>query len=198
MCLLCKTAAAQYPDVSDEPYHMPIFGHDCFRYLNVSANPGDTTNYHVHRNPILYLTIMGSEVWLDEASREPRTVKLSTGWTGSDGYGNGDTLLHRFAVVGDSPLHIIAVEIIGTCANVDHPPTDPFYQEHGFSVYELDWASYMDGGYFEKFPAVVPPFPIHREGWVTYGAGYLIRPSEEGYMPPPGVEVVYIVLPTKE
>lgn len=197
ICLYCETASAQYPEVSEEPYHKPIFEHGCFRYLSVRANPGDTTGYHVHRNPILYLTIQGTEVWLDDAGREPRTAALKTGWVGSDGYENGDTLLHRFAAIGDTPLRIVAVERIGPCTNFDHPPTDPFYQKHGFSVYSMDWATYIDGGYFEHVAAVVPPLPIYREGWATYGAGYVIRPSDKGYMPAPGVEVVWIVVPNR-
>lgn len=194
-----KPLKAQYPDVHEEPFHVPVYEWDCLRFLSVRANPGDTTAYHVHRNPIVYLTIQGTEVWLDDVGSDPRTASLPDAWVGSDLYGPGDTLLHRFAVSGESSLKIVAVERLGDCAvTYDKPTGEPFYKENGFSVYAVDWDTYVNRQYYSKFPAVVPPEPIFREGWVKYGSGHILRPGEEGSgtVHAPGVEVLWMVVPS--
>jgi len=196
---LCVPAMGQHPDVHEESYHVPIFEWDCLRFLNVRANPGDTTAYHIHRNPICYITIHGSEVWLDDAGNDPRRVNLPDAWVGSDHYNNGDTLLHRFSVVGEDALFIIAVERMGPCeSSYDKPVGDPFYSENGFSIYSVDWDTYLNERYDIKFPAIVPPQPIYRAGWAKYEPGYVLQPVEQGsdHTHMPGVEILWVVTPS--
>lgn len=199
VCILPSASLeAQHPEVHEERFHVPLYEWDCLRFLNVRAKPGDTTAYHVHRNPIIYLTMEGAEVWLDDAGKSPRVVPLTDGWVGSDVYGDGDTLLHRFAVRGEKSLHILAVEITGTCSHkVEKPLTAPFYSDNGFEVYAIAWEEYIERGYFKQFPAIVPPLPITREGWVRYSAGHILKPvaADSRHMHAPGVEVLWVVLP---
>lgn len=198
-CMMsCASLYAQHPDVHEEPYHVPLYEWDCLRFLNVRAKPGDTTAYHVHRNPIIYLTMEGAEVWLDDVGKKPRVVPLPEGWVGSDAYGGTDTLLHRFAVRGEKELHILAVEFTGICSlEVKKPLAAPFYSDNGFAVYAVAWEEYMEREYFKQFPAIVPPLPITREGWVRYSAGHILKPvaADSRHAHAPGVEVLWVVLP---
>lgn len=189
-------AVAQYPDVHEEPFHQPMYGWDCLRFLNVRAAPGDTTALHVHRNPILYLTVSGTEVWLDEPGQEPRVQALRTGWVGSHAHSANDTLVHRFAVTGPDPLHILAIERLEGCTRLDLPLEKPFYEGAGFAVYAIGWGTYVNRGYVNRFPVVIPPAPILMPGGATYSAGHVLRPVDKGYAHAHGVEVVWIALPT--
>jgi len=129
---------AQYPDVHLEPFHRPILERGPFRYLDVNAATGDTTAMHTHRLPILYLCVSGSEVWLDEEGDNRRRVTLPKGWVGSDLYSDSAIFNHRFAVIGSSDLHIIAVERMGVTEGFsDIRPTSakPVYHKNGFAVY---------------------------------------------------------------
>ncbi len=203
-CILLASASyaqAQHPDVHQEPYHVPVYEWDCFRFLLVKARPGDTTGYHIHRNPILYITVEGAHVWLDDKGAAPRITQLADGWVGSNTYSDADTLLHRFAVVGGSALHILAVERIGECSYMEPPTGMPFYSRDGFSLYAVDWHTYISRTYYSKYPVIVPPKPIKTSGAsATYGAGHLIKPyqGERGYGPMEGVEVVWVLIPTNE
>jgi hypothetical protein len=187
--------------VHEEPFHVPIYEWDCFRFLSVRAAPGDTTAYHIHRNPILYLSIQGAEVWLDDVGKDPRVVQLSEAWVGSDVYGLGDTLLHRFSVRGENPLHILAVERTRSCVEqqFERPIVEPFYRGNGFAVYAITWEEYMQRGYYKEFPVVVPPQPISREGWANYSAGHILKPvpKDADFAHAAGVEVLWVVLPLR-
>lgn len=188
----------QHPEVHEEPYHRPFYQWDCLRFLQVKASPGDTTAYHIHRNPILYICLEGAELWLDDAGREPRVLELAKGWVGSNTYGGQDTLLHRFAVRGSSDLRILAVERTGLCTTYATPGDLPFYSRDGFRLYAIDRQTYISREYYAQYPAIIPPGPIrYGENAVSYAAGHIIKPytRRDGYAPIPGVEVLWLLLP---
>jgi hypothetical protein len=52
--------------VHEEPRHQPVFHNKAFRILNVRLAPGDTTLYHLHHTPSLFInftsTLTGSQL----------------------------------------------------------------------------------------------------------------------------------------
>lgn len=156
---------AQYPDVHEEPFHTPILTFGGLRYLRVEASQGDTTSLHFHRNPICYLTVSGTEVWLDETNGKSRTATIPTGWIGSDFYESGTPFLHRFAVIDSMPLLLIGVEKTGAGEPILLPKISPVYASDEFLVFEMPYESFqlMD---LAGYPAIV-------------SAGVLVAPSGE-------------------
>ncbi|MEQ9402485.1 MAG: hypothetical protein RIM99_02765 [Cyclobacteriaceae bacterium] len=110
-CLSTSIAISQ-PLVHQEPHHIPVFQNSHVRVMDVSAQAGDTTQFHIHKNDIAYFTIQGSSMWLQELGGEPRNVTLPTGWSGSDLTHSKTPLIHRFANVGDVKFQLIAVEVL--------------------------------------------------------------------------------------
>lgn len=207
------TAAFGQPhDVHEEPFHRPIYAHGSFRYLDVFASPGDTTAMHSHRLPILYLCISGSEVWLDEENAKPRHVNLPTGWIGSDMYSDSTVFVHRFAVTGDSDLHIIAVERTTPAGHaIPQFETGPIFSENGFEVYAVYPAdsdsvveNLPDSGKNFEWPAVVyqgtvtgPPGAASGVAGKTYGPGALL-PPQSGPWRFGDETVLWMVVPARE
>lgn len=184
-----QIAAAQYPDVHQEPFHKPLLETGPFRYLNVSASPGDTTAMHSHRLPILYLCVSGSEVWLNEEGADQRRVNLPTGWIGSDMYSDSTVFNHRFAVIGDSGLHIIAVERMQRSEHGGlHFETEPIFAENGFVVYALSGENLHDSGKdsgwpraFGGWPAVLFKGKAVSPSGKESGPGALLRHPVDGH-----------------
>lgn len=108
--LFIQTILCSQPLVHEEPHHVPVIENRNLRVLNVTAQPGDTTQFHIHKTRIAYFTIKGSIIWLEELNKEPRAVELPTGWIGSDLTYPENPFIHRFANLGDSEFQLLAIE----------------------------------------------------------------------------------------
>jgi mannose-6-phosphate isomerase-like protein (cupin superfamily) len=68
----------QVVPVYHEPHHRQLFAYGTTRILEGQLPPGDTSWYHVHTEPILYLTLSAST---------QRTQNLGEDWSGGGGRG---------------------------------------------------------------------------------------------------------------
>lgn len=100
---------AQVP-VYQEPYHHLVLSQPEARIMDVRTNPGDTTAFHIHADDICYVTINGSDAWLNEPNGSSRIVTLPDGWVGSNITYSDSSFVHRFANVGNSLYRLIAIE----------------------------------------------------------------------------------------
>lgn len=124
------------PMVHQEHFHTPVYQNDTIRVLNVCASPGDTTAFHRHCLPILYFTLNGTEVSLQEPLGEWQNVELPTNWCGHDTYWTDSCFTHRFSVVGKDSLQLIAVEglLEGVAPKFGF---EPAYSGGGFSLFRI-------------------------------------------------------------
>jgi len=137
--LSCSSLYGQstaYVPVHEEYYHVPIFESDQMRVLDVRAYQGDTTAFHRHCNPIIYITLAGTTVSLKEPRKSWVQAELPEGWIGQDIYQSDSCFTHRFAIPDERRLHIVAVEAL---KNTDHVSLSsaPVHSEEGFSVFEI-------------------------------------------------------------
>ncbi|MEM9050479.1 MAG: hypothetical protein AAGC47_00370 [Bacteroidota bacterium] len=100
----------KYPFVYRESHHQMIYEDSLMRVLDVFASNGDTTLFHQHCNPILYITIHGEEVGLLEPNGKWKHVPLPTDWIGHNIYSGDSCFVHKFTVSGETYLQILAVE----------------------------------------------------------------------------------------
>ena len=108
-CINSLLIQAQVP-VYQEPYHRLILSRPEARIMDVRTNPGDTTAFHIHADDICYVTINGSDAWLNEPNGSSRVVTLPDGWVGSNITYSDSSFIHRFANVGNSLYRLIAIE----------------------------------------------------------------------------------------
>ncbi len=133
------TSIAQFNDVLpvyEEDHHVPIYENGAWRILNVTCDPMDTTDFHRHCHPILYLTLLGTHVSLQEPHSEWKQVILPTNWIGHDIYSIDSCYIHRFSVSGETGIHILAFEALSE--SVTSTKTgDIMYDDGGFSLIML-------------------------------------------------------------
>src|SRR5215208_248029 len=107
--------SAQVP-VREEPRHKPVLQNKYIRLLDVWMKPGDTSLYHIHSIPSLFLqlsnTIIGSQIMGQEWVKE----KFETGKSWFRSFYQ-DTLIHRVANLSTTPLHVTDIEILSSYHN---------------------------------------------------------------------------------
>jgi hypothetical protein len=109
--LFCITATIAQVQVSEEPRHVPVVVNNYIRLLDVWLPPGDTTWFHIHSTPSVFLhftnTAITSEAegedWVNEQSVPGKAWYRSF---------NPDTLIHRIANVDTLPFHVNDIEIL--------------------------------------------------------------------------------------
>lgn len=137
LCLASNSQDTELPAVHEEAFHQPVFENDFLRVMAVSAANGDTTDFHRHCLPIVYITVQGTLVELNEPDESWKQVELPTGWIGHDLYDSNSCYTHRFAISGSQNLQIIAVEGLNYSGKPDIK-ANPIYEQGGFTVYQIE------------------------------------------------------------
>lgn len=115
--IVLNFAIAQVP-VKDEPRHHNIFENNYVRILDVHIKPGDTTLYHIHATPSVFIfftkTKVGSNIINQPVSSSINTI-------GNISYDSLKTpRVHRVWNEDSSWFHVMDVEIVNQQATVKH------------------------------------------------------------------------------
>ena len=97
--------------VSEEPRHRLVFQNEYIRLLDVRLQPGDTSMFHIHSTPSVFLILstattgwqIKGEDWKTELS------PIGKAWYRSF---SPDTLVHRVANFDSVPFHVNDIEIL--------------------------------------------------------------------------------------
>jgi hypothetical protein len=108
--LLCSAIKAQVP-ASQEPMHRNVFQNKYFRLLDVWLQPGDTTQYHIHATPSLFVifsqTVTAWQTkggaWIQDKSPKGKIWYRSF---------SPDTLVHRVCNADTVAFHVNDIEIL--------------------------------------------------------------------------------------
>ena len=104
--------SAQVP-ASEEPRHKPVLQNKYIRLLDVWMQPGDTSLYHIHTIPSLFLplsnTTVGSQI-MGQAWTNEKFI-IGKAWYRSF---LQDTLVHRVTNLDGTTLHVTDVEILSS------------------------------------------------------------------------------------
>ena len=107
-----SSLSAQVP-ASEEPRHKPVLQNKYLRLLDVWMQPGDTSLYHIHSIPSLFLplsnTTVGSQI-MGQAWANEKFV-IGKAWYRSF---LQDTLVHRVSNLSSTALHVTDVEILSS------------------------------------------------------------------------------------
>ncbi|MCJ7468321.1 MAG: hypothetical protein MUO53_16710 [Maribacter sp.] len=108
--------------VKDEPRHKNVFENEIIRVLDVRIQPGDTTLFHIHKTPSLFVvftnTSIGSQLWDGPA------IKSDTK-CGDVSYESffPKPRVHRVWNSDTNQFHVIDIEIIAAVAGTTSSAT---------------------------------------------------------------------------
>lgn len=98
---------------SKEPRHKPVLQNKYIRLLDVWMPPGDTSLYHIHSTPSLFLPLSNTMVASQIMGKEWTQEKFITGKSWFRSFFQ-DTLIHRVANLSTTKLHVTDVEILSS------------------------------------------------------------------------------------
>ena len=107
----CSVHTMAQVQVSKEPFHRPVFVNKYIRLLDVVLQPNDTTQFHVHSTPSLFIYLsknntasqVNGKDWVNEQSVPGKTWYRSF---------SPDILIHRVANLDSVPFHVNDIEIL--------------------------------------------------------------------------------------
>src|SRR5215213_3052008 len=112
LSFLCSQAQEAIP-VSKEPFHKNVFENSYLRVLDVRISPGDTTQFHKHETPSVFISLhpvkTGSQVIIEDGratvlSTTDRTITF-------EGFYNKPRI-HRVWNADTSVFHVMDIEIL--------------------------------------------------------------------------------------
>jgi hypothetical protein len=112
--ILVKIAFAQVPlPVREEPRHHVALQNQYIRLLDVRLPPGDTTFFHIHETPSLFVilskTVTASQVKDENWIQGTFTSEPGHAWYND--FKNGP-LIHRVCNADTIPFHVMDIEIL--------------------------------------------------------------------------------------
>ena len=153
---LCFSIKAQLP-VREEPRHHLVFENEYVRILDVHLKPGDTTEYHLHNTPSVFImltsTATGSQLYGEEISRGISAAKTIY-------YDSlNEARYHRVWNEDKSWFHVNDVELTGkgpfkNLSPVQLPSLKLLYNEEQANIYKL----HLSGSEKFTFPASSPGY----------------------------------------
>ena len=117
-CIYIKTSA-QVP-VSQEPYHPIAFENNKLRILNVKLPAGDTTQYHLHSTPSLFIFFTTTKTGSQLINKEPGTGTSAAGNILFENLDTPNTRTHRVWNMDTAVFHVMDIELLspGTGFNI--------------------------------------------------------------------------------
>ncbi len=106
---ICVTA--QVP-VSKEPRHHVVFENEKVRILNVLIPPGDTTQYHVHSTPSVFILFTKTRTGSQLLNNEARYSTSAAGNVYFENLNAPHTRIHRVWNTDTAVFHVMDIELL--------------------------------------------------------------------------------------
>ena len=122
--LLCSFTLSAQVQVSKEPRHKNVLENKYIRLLDVKIQPGDTTLFHIHSIPSVFVNFTNTAVCSQIKGKEWEKGNNTEGNASYRSFVN-DTLVHRVSNCDTVPFHVTDVEILSS------------NQQHSLNLYPL-------------------------------------------------------------
>ncbi len=114
LILYCVITSAQV-HVRDEPRHHNVFENEFFRILDVYLAPGDTTQYHLHNTPSVFILLNNCKVSSQLLGGQPQAGANVAGIISYDSLNT--PRIHRVWNTDTVWFHVIDIELTGKNQN---------------------------------------------------------------------------------
>lgn len=133
------STSAQVP-VREEPRHRPVLQNKYFRLLDVKLAPGDTTLFHIHATPSLFVILSRAVTTWQEKGKEwiKDTSVLGKSWYRSF---TPDSLVHRVCNIDTVEFHVNDIELLSVyqiAADQSILPFEVLFDNEKATAYKLN------------------------------------------------------------
>jgi len=144
--LFCSSVLTGQVPVRDEPFHHNVLENKYIRLLDVRIKPGDTSLFHIHSTPSLFLHFTSTLVCVQIKGNAWTKNKNNEGNASYRSFVN-DTLVHRVSNCDTVPFHVTDIEILSSYkpATVLKPlPFTVLFDNEKAIAYRLTGTSFND------------------------------------------------------
>lgn len=142
--LFCSTVSMAQIQVSKEPRHVPMIENKYIRLLDVWLQPGDTTGYHIHSTPSVFLYF--TTTWTGSQIQGRDWVKSQSiaGYAWYTSY-IPDSVIHRVLNYDTAAFHVTDTELLSVFnpdGGLKPLPFTVLFENERVFAYRLDNASF--------------------------------------------------------
>lgn len=137
--LFSLTTSIAQVQVSKEPRHKKVLENKYIRLLNVWIQPGDTSLFHIHSTPSVFLIFTGATTVSQTKGGNWEKGKNSAGHSWYRSFFQ-DTLIHRVGNCDTIPFHVTDIELLSSFDIRNKKPSLPFpllYENEKVFAYRL-------------------------------------------------------------
>ncbi len=145
LLLYSSTVSAQV-QVSKEPLHKKVLENKYIRLLDVWIKPGDTSLFHIHSTPSVFLVFTTTTYAAQEKNKDWTTAEVVPGFSWYRSFYK-DTQVHRVANIDTAVFHVTDVELLSTYKPAEKREALPFpllYENETVFAYRLTDSSFKD------------------------------------------------------
>ncbi len=111
--VICSAILAAQVPVREEPNHKNVLENKYIRLLDVWIKPGDTSLFHIHATPSLFVHFTSIDVCVQIKGKAWTKNKNTAGNASYTSFLN-DTLVHRVSNCDTGPFHVTDIEILSS------------------------------------------------------------------------------------
>jgi len=156
MILVCLPGLNAQVQVSEEPLHKPVLQNNFIRLLDVWLQPGDTTWFHIHSTPSVFLSFTNTAVSAEAEGEDWANEQFLAGKAWYRSF-TPDTLIHRVTNVDSVPLHVNDIEILSYFDTITYRKKLYFpllFENERVTAYRLTRKYYATGIVKDRGPIV--------------------------------------------
>jgi hypothetical protein len=112
LALSFSLSAQNWVEVRNEPRHKPVFENNYIRLLNVIIPPGDTSLYHRHYLPSVFVFLEHTDIGMQDLGAAPGRSVTVMGQTWFSGYEKGPHIHRAWTNDKKTNLHAIDIEVL--------------------------------------------------------------------------------------
>lgn len=156
LLLLNTAVVSAQVQVSKEPKHKKVLENKYIRLLDVWMQPGDTSLFHIHSTPSVFLIFTNTATISQIKGAEWEKGQNTAGHSWYRSFLN-DTLIHRVGNADTVPFHVTDIELLSA-----HKPTEKkealsfplLYENERVFAYQLTDSSFKDISLSNRGPLV--------------------------------------------
>jgi len=182
--LFCSSGLMAQVQVSKEPLHKKVLENKYVRLMNVWLQPGDTTMFHIHSTPSVFLHFSNTNMCSQAEGQDWVNDKAipGTAWYRSF---SPDISVHRVTNCGTVPLHVTDAEILSSFdstfkkAPLDFPL---LFENEKVFAYRLAKKSLATGIIKNRGPMIAELVAGDKVYYVDAGTGKKTQIKSGGYL----------------
>jgi hypothetical protein len=178
---LVLTAQVQ---VSKEPMHKKVLENKYVRLMNVWLQPGDTTMFHIHSTPSVFLHFSNTNMCSQVKGQDWVNDKAVPGKAWYRSF-SPEIMIHRVTNCGTVPLHVTDAEILSSFDSISKkaPMDFPllFENERAFA-YSIAKKSFTTGTIYNRGPMIAELVTGDMVYYVDASTGMKTQIKSGGYL----------------